>query len=921
MKTKPVFIVSLLVTLSVLSFSQSRETGAILGKVTDDQKDPLLGATVTLTGKKLMGTREVITDVRGDFRFPALPPGEYSVMAVLQGFRTTVQDNIRLTTTISLTVDMVMSPATVAEEVTVKAEAPVVDLASTETGSVTLADEILRNIPTSSAWPATDLVNQAPGVCGDVAYGASQAAGIVYTLDGVMVGDPGVGGTWVLVDYNIIEEAKVMGVGLPAEYGNFSGVIYNVVTKTGGNTLSGHAEIGFQGDKKAGAKSFWQAENNGAYLNDFPGLTPPRMKMLDISAHLGGPIIKDRLWFYTGLQWREDWTYPAGFPDATDVRSPHFFGKLTAAPSKTLTLAGFLELDTWDVDNRFASSTVSPEATVTQRSPEIVGNFTLTKILNAKTFVDVKAAYFWGSVQMDPAAGKDANAHYELTNNAFRTGSSGFFLYLDRTRLQTNASLTHYAEDFISGSHDFKFGVELEHATAHDHFGYTGQDNMQYWDYSGVNYLAYQYAGYDTDTRYTRLEAFAQDGWQLTGRLNLGLGVRFSQNWGTIKDVDGVVYRSTRLAPRLGLTYDLLGDKSTVLKLHYGQFTDGMFTSFHSRLNPASAYKDFIKYRWDNGWVEFDRVVHQNLYTLDPNIKHPYLNQFTVGLEREILHDTSFSVTYIYRDWKNLWGTVDTKANYEPISITVPEQNNKVYTIYDRTSGSDHAYFITNIKQGSSRWVLGVPYRRYGGLEIMFNKRFSNRWQLLASYVFSKARGTMDNTYQSTWLTSLDNMAPDDPNYWLNADGNLTIDPTHQIKIQGSYIIPVINVALNAYYHAITGNSWTTRYATAPLGQGIVSFFIEPRGSHHYPMASLLDLRLEKIFTLAGRYRLGLIFDVFNIFNNDSVAGAGYEAGWGTTYGFGATWLPAVTYPSTDGHTLYSIVQPRSARLGVRFTF
>lgn len=921
MKTRSILMMGLLAALATLSFSQSRETGAIIGKVVDEQRTPLPGAAVMVLGKNLMGAREANTDAGGNFRFPALPPGEYSIRAVLQGFRTSVQENLRLTTTVSLTVDLVMTPATLAEEVTVKAEAPMVDLKSTETASVTLSDEILHNIPYDQV--TISIVNLAPGVVNYVAYGSSYGSGVAWTVDGVNVGDPGSGAPWVYLDHNIVAEAKVMGVGLPAEYGNFTGVIFNLVTKTGGNRLSGHAEFDFQSDKEAGSKSFWQAENNSAYLNDFPGLTSPRMKLMDVSAHLGGPVVKDRLWFYTGFQWNETWDYPTGFPAAIDARQPRWFGKLNAAPSKNVTLMGSLEIDAINFDNGDGSATVSPEATLIQKSPGIVANFNLTNILNQKSFIDVKAAYFSGYLYLDPVAGKDANAHYELSNNNFKTGSSGYYFDGDRSRLQVNAGLTHYAENFIAGSHDFKFGAEVEHSTARNRFGYTGKDNMQYFDYSGANYLAYQYAGYDTDTRYTRLEFFAQDGWKISNRLNLNIGLRLSQNWGTVKNVEGVVYESTRLAPRVGLTYDIIGDKSTVLKLHYGQFTEAMFASYHNHLNPASAYNDYVKYYWDNGWVEFDRIVHQNLYTLDPNIKHPYMNQFTAGIEREILRDTSLSITYIYRDWKNLWGTVDTKATYDLIPITVPEQENKVYMIYNLTSGSDHAYYITNIKQGSSPWVLGVPYRRYNGLEIMFNKRVSDRWQLLASYVYSKAWGTVDNaSLLDISAGGHDSMPPGDPNIWLDADGHLTNDPTHQINIQGSYVIPGIEVAFNAYFHAFTGNSWTTRYTTEPLGQGLVTFFIEPLGSHHYPMPKILDLRLEKIFSLAGRYHLGLIFDVFNVFNDDSVTGWGNgQTGWGTTYGFGATWLPAAIYPSTGGHTLYSIVPPRQARLGVRFTF
>ena len=91
----------------------------------------------------------------------------------------------------------------------------------------------------------------APGVTpdnmADSAYGAQDGTGIAYSMDGVNVADPEGGTAWVFVDHNIIEEAKVMGVGLPAEYGNFTGVIFNIVTKSGGNEFSGHMEFDFQG--------------------------------------------------------------------------------------------------------------------------------------------------------------------------------------------------------------------------------------------------------------------------------------------------------------------------------------------------------------------------------------------------------------------------------------------------------------------------------------------------------------------------------------------------------------------------------------------------------------------------------------------------------------------------------------------------
>ncbi|OGD22458.1 MAG: hypothetical protein A2W03_02525 [Candidatus Aminicenantes bacterium RBG_16_63_16] len=917
-------LAALLLALAPAAFSQSRETGAIVGTITDQQGEALPGVTVTVSGTNLMGTRTFVTDRQGSYRFPALPPGVYSVKAELQGFKTVIREDIRLTTTTRLTADLAMVQSVVEEEVTVQAHSPTVDIKSTETASVTLSNEILRNIPYSQF--TADIVNMAPGVNDNVAFGASSDTGIAYTVDGVNVADPDAGSAWVFLDHNIIEEAKVMGVGLPAEYGNFTGVIFNLVTKSGGNQLSGHFEFDFQGKKSDAPKGLWGTDNNSQFIEDFPDLTTPLNKLLDVNAHLGGPIKKDKLWFYVGLQYYHQQRYPAGFPEALDYKEPRSFFKLTSQLTPSTNLTASVEVDTYLRKNRDGSATVTPEATVEQVSPEVVANFSLTHIFGANSFFDVKGAYFWGYYYLDPTTGKDLHTHLELSTNRWLY-NSGYFYYADRSRLQVNASYTHYAEDFIRGNHDFKFGVEVERSGTRSRYGYTGngQDALfgntglpftQFQDYYGEPYLAYQYEGYDKNSPYTRIEGFAQDSWQITSRLNLNLGVRLSQNWGFVKGVSGAVYKTFRVAPRLGFTYDILGDKTTVFKAHYGRYTEGMFASYHDRLNPASAFKDSVGYYWDTDfheWVEFSRTVYEELYKVADNIKHPYMNQFVVGIERELFKDTSFSVNYINRRWNDIIGLYDKLADYDPYTVTVRDLNNKQFQIWERTDETvdTHEYIIANIKKGDP-WISLDPYRKYWGLEFVFNKRFSNRWQLLASYVYSKATGTIDNGMaDDIGYGSRRSMNTDDPNFWISDEGNLTYDPTHQIKVQGTYILP-LGISFSAYYRGITGEAWTTEYRTPRLNQGRVTFLAEPRGANHYKMTNLLDLRLEKIFTLQSRYRLGVIFDVFNLFNDSTITS------WGTRIGY--DWTPG-DYPSSDGHEVLSLPNARQARVGIRLIF
>ena len=911
-----VLVIALILALSPLAFSQSKETGSIEGTVMDQEKVPLPGATVTITSPNLMGARTYVSDANGAYRVPALPPGVYQVKAELAGFKTFVQDNVRVQTTMRMTLDLTLTQSAVEEEVTVLAVSPTVDVKSTETASVTLTNDILRNIPYNQF--SSDIVNLAPGVQNNVAYGASQNTGIAYSMDGVNVADPEAGSAWVFVDHNIIEEAKVMGLGLPAEYGNFTGVIFNLVTKSGGNNFSGHMEADFQGKKTDFPKGLWQTTNNSAYAADYLALTgrpltSPLLKLYDFSAHLGGPIKKDKIWFYTGVQYYRSQNYPTGFPEAVDYKQPRWFGKLTAqlTPSTPMTLS--FEIDTYLGTNRGASSNIEPEATVGQVSPEIVGNFGLTHIFSPKTFIDFKASFFLGYYYLEPEMGRDTAAHFNIDTNRLYDNAQYFYL-ADRSRVQANASLTHYAEDFIKGNHDFKFGVEVERSWARSRYGYSGPDHAWYADYASYyyagpqgEYLKYQYTGYDTNTSYIRAEIFAQDSWQISSRLNINLGLRYSNNWGFVKGVSGSVFHTSRIAPRVGFTFDLLGDKSTILKGHYGQFTEAMLTAMLDKLNPVSTFSEWNLYYWDwwsgGGWALWDSAPPTE-YRLQDGIKHPYMEQFTASIERELFRDASITVTYINRSWKNFILRYDRATTWEPITFYSTDLGRDI-TVYQRTSDvNDHDRWLQNDVPGQN------PYRKYWGFEFLFNKRFSNKWQLLASYVYSKAYGTLNNNFGGdiNWQGSMDN-----PNLWINADGNSQFDNTHMAKIQATYLAP-FGIYINGYFRAITGPSWTTRYRS-PSIPGRTTVFAETRGSNHYDLVTTLDVRLEKTFMLAEKYRLGIILDVFNVFNNNKITS------WGTQYGASGDYYAAADLPSTNGHYLYGIQAPRQARVGIRLIF
>ncbi len=389
--------------------------------------------------------------------------------------------------------------------------------------------------------------------------------------------------------------------------------------------------------------------------------------------------------------------------------------------------------------------------------------------------------------------------------------------------------------------------------------------------------------------------------------MTLNLGLRYSINRGYVKGKSGSVFGTNRIAPRFGFAWDIFGDHSTVFKAHFGRFTEAMYTGVHDRLNPLEAFGAWSYwYEWDGQWYKwYQQVVTETI--LQDDIKHPFMDQFTVGIERELFADTSLGISYINRRWKSIINTYDILGQYETETVYDPITN-EAYTVYNQLNPGERQLVLGNIKEGDP-WIGDQVYRQYHGIEVLFNKRFSNRWQLLASYVWSTCTGTIDNGFGDDvgWGGSTY-----DPNFWINRDGNCTRDPTHMLKLQGSYILP-LRIHFNAHLRYITGNTYV-RGVRFRLDQGRRTILSEKMGSRRLEDKMILDVRLEKTFTIAERFRLGLMMDIFNVFNDDSITS------WGTT--INSSWFPDLSqYASSDGHRVYGLVSPRAIRLGIRVFF
>ncbi|OQX54453.1 MAG: hypothetical protein B5M54_05030, partial [Candidatus Aminicenantes bacterium 4484_214] len=224
------FIVSLCLLFS-FTFSQTRETGALAGKVTTPDGEPLPGVEVTISSPSLIGgPRSTITNQDGRFRFPALPHGTYSIEAKLQGFVPQKIENIRLSVGETLTIDLVLRVGSLEESVEVVAVAPTIDVKDSQTSTVEMPREYLQQIPSGRNYRSQ--LKFAPGVSNESTFGSSESLANNFMIDGVKINSPEAGEAEVNFDYESIEEIKVMGLGAPAEYGGFSGAIVHVLSKS-----------------------------------------------------------------------------------------------------------------------------------------------------------------------------------------------------------------------------------------------------------------------------------------------------------------------------------------------------------------------------------------------------------------------------------------------------------------------------------------------------------------------------------------------------------------------------------------------------------------------------------------------------------------------------------------------------------------
>jgi len=890
-------------------------TGNIVGTVRDETGAVLPGASVTIRSPALLGGPAVfVTNEKGQYRFPALSPGLYSLTIEIPGFSTYMEDGLRVQVGATIESNVTLPLASLAESLTVTAESPLLD--TKESGdSTNYGKEYLENTPIRR-FSMFDFLKSAPGMSpqgpgilttGVSAYGSGQNENL-YLVDGTDFSSAYGGYAVPWVDTDIIEEIQIVGLGASVEYGNLQGAVFNVVSRQGGNEFAFDASYYGQFDDLTSQPVKQPCdcpEVESGYV---------RTRYRDFTTHVGGPILKDRLWFFGGYQYsRDHFSLPAGDPRfPTEFDADRIFWKINWQITPNLKLMTSYHDDYWAGRGPYTTSfPYTSDFTGEGHNPSLTFA-DLTHIVSPNTLWDARVSGYYWTGQGIPVSGYSLPAHNDVATEVW-SGGSIYFYSATESRTVAHGKVSHYATDFLRADHDFKFGVQFVDGRTDQLWGYPG--GVRYYDYYGEPYLAYFRDPYIYGGQSRSVGAYVEDTVTFGDRLTLNLGLRFDRASATSPDLAefnavgdetgetieglGTLYTWNAVSPRFGFNWKLTSDGRTLLRGNWGRFHQGIFVSEPAAVHPGITPLTVAFYdSATGGYTDVAAVIEPTAQLqIDPETTSPYTDQVSIGFERQVSLDTAFSATYVHKEGHDFIGWWDVAGIYEPGTATLPD-GRTVPTLSLVTPPEDRLFVLGN---------QDALFLRYDGLVLTFEKRWTDRWQALVSYSLSEAYGLQPGSAgggggQNSTTFGWQRFGRD-PNDYTNRRGQLNDDRTHIFRVQGAFEIPRVEVLVGASFQHYTGQPFAAS-ANVRLPQGSRGILIETPGTRRLSSQTLLDLRFSKIFRFGKGGKIEVLADILQTLNDTAEV-------FYVTSNF---YSPNFAKPDL-------FVPPRRAMIGVKFSF
>jgi hypothetical protein len=970
MKTQGLFIVAVCLILASIASAQELQSGSIRGRVVDDTGQALPGVSITISGPALIGKVTAMTNAEGLFRAPNLTPGAgYEIKAEIEGFETTIQTGIIVNVGKTISIEMKMKVSTLRQEVTITAPSPTVDVVKSST-SKTVTSDVMTSLPLPRG--VTGVRRLSPGAVGDSFYGDGTGEGGAV-MDGIQMSEPDGGGFNLGGDtgmaWDMVDEVEIVGAGAAAQFYNSASGMTNVIMKSGGNKFSGEASVYYT--NKDLSQIHLPVPDIQALALAMPSIP---VYWVDTALAVGGPVIKDRLWFMGEFRYIEKKNTGDFRPTVIngkqynnyDHRSTNYIGflKFSAQLIKNIRASAMGHYSEQDFPYQTFGWSITDEANRHNRPIRFNYSGTVSWTVNSSTILDLRAGglYFKWKGGTTPAGNPDspvftdAYTGYKWGNSAVAVASN-VFTY--KPKVDVALTATKFVDNFLGGNHEFKAGLEWERNRGEWGFYMTQPLFWTYYNGSPYYYRALnkgvtdpvygdgqlRYAAIGTTEGSSsqlgltsRIGGFIQDSFTIK-RLTINLGLRadhltawspgrtkgaatdpvalalgatyFQPIYG-INPYDSISYATwdnafpygVFFSPRVGLTYDLFGGGRTALKASFSRQQEGFVTGNFSSMYPL-AYRSFTWSWWDDnnngipdlppvdrykealGATPLPMISTAYLDAIDPKTRMPYVDEITAAIEHELVKDVNVAVRYIHKDRKRilasvLWDKPTGRYWYShdlapewwiPFKTTVPAYGS--FPAQDVTM-----YFLSPNAPAQNRRLTNVPEGayKYHCVEVSFDKRMANGWQLGGSVDFSKLTGNYSVTTGSNALYSgataswTSVSAYSTPNSFVNAYGEMPYSRPILIRLYGSFRLPY-QLMLSFFYMHTDGSPWARTVTVVPPAAWVAankvtsasfSINVETPGTRRDEASDSLDLRLEKDFKL-GPGTLGAYVDIFNL--------------------------------------------------------
>ncbi len=883
-----------------------QQTGTLQGRVTDASGGALPGVTVTLAGPTILGgSAMTVTTEIGAYRLPNIPAGVYNLTFQLPGFQTRMYENVRVQIGTIFTIDAQLGLGSLEETVVVSGESPIIATGTTEVG-FTYTKELMETIPNArDVWA---MVSQAPGMTmGTLNVGGTNTGNQtnfrshgsdprqnVFLLNGANVTDnSGVGGSQLYYDVDSFEEMKIEMNSHSAEV-QTPGIVLNMVPKSGTNNLHGYGTVYFGTD---GVQSDNVDDNlrrrgvdRASNLHQY----------LDAGVDLGGPIVRDRLWFWGAFRWQDIERFVTGtqnpdgsFPiDRTYLWYPSL--KVDWRAAEAHRLSTYFNMQQKKRFNSGLSPLRPLETTLDQMNNPISRVVAVRDdwVVSNRFFVNLRATYLQGAFQTRARPEVDVAstpASLELTTNAW-SGAPPSMITSGRKTWSVGGT-GNYSYTGWGGQHDIKFGGEFTNMSRPQEFSYPADHRLRFFNGQPLEVILFA-PGRDRSVVLAR-SAFVQDSWR-TGRVTVNLGVRLDSQSSYLpaetaqtsrffdepvrQEQTGNLISWNTLAPRFGLVYDITGTSKTLLK---GSFSRYYWTLWTGAAAQASVAGDRVfRYQWTD--LNGDRRFATNELgallsvddpatrpiTIDPNLKPTLTDEVTGGIAHELMPNFSFSATVMYRQDRNFDWRIHpdiSPVDYTPVSGIDPGPDGVRGTADD--GGALVFYEISAAKRAlSPNFITTRPghSRDYRGIELTGYRRMTGRWQLVTSLTIGSQREYFNEG-------SFQNPQDIDLIHGTRTDTSLP----YVGKIMGSYILPW-EITVSGFYQYLSGRPFTRTVNSASalgrnLNQGNVVVLTGERHAESLDPLHLLDLRVGYELPALQGARVSLVLDIFNALNVNTV--------------------------------------------------